>query len=77
MFKMTSSGGEDDFFAGIMGDAMKGVEEEMAAELAEKARAKGLTSVDTFELDLKTNDPSVTVNDARVRSLANALLAAD
>ena len=76
MIKFTSSGGGD-FFDNIMSDVMKDVEGEMATDLAAKARAQGLTSVDTFELDLQTNDPTVTINEARVRALANGLLAAN
>ncbi|TFD41737.1 hypothetical protein E3T37_03535 [Cryobacterium sp. TMT2-10] len=76
MFKITSSSDMANFFDGVISDVMEDVEEGMAADLAEKARAQGLTSVDSYELDLQTDDPSVTINEARVRALANGILAA-
>lgn len=72
-----------DDFDGLINDitnqAVAGVEEEMAKDLAQRCRDAGLASANTAEIDIQHTPESgdIRVDPERVRARANAILAAD
>lgn len=70
-----SSSGGDGFFDDVFGNGLAAVEEQLASELAETARAEGMPTVDEIALEVESGDPSVKLDEPRIRRLANEKLA--
>lgn len=68
--------GFDDLEADLRRQVNRATEEGLAEQLAEHARTNGLSDVSTIELTL-TGDEELTIDKARVRTLADEILARD
>lgn len=72
--KITSSSGDDDFFAELRRQAIADAEEDCAEALANQARAEGKTNVDHHEIDARVNSSELKLDAERIRRLANGKL---